>query len=259
MNESERFRRRGRTLDLPVRSEKPRKYGITSVIDLGIPSIELVNILESYHYFVDNAKLGIGSAYLEPHLKKKIQIYGEYGIPVYFGGTLFEKYYYQGKLDDFLILLNGLGITMIEVSCGTIDIKPDEMVELISRLSSDFIVFAEVGKKKEEENFSLKEWVSITRQFLEAGCDYAILEGRNTGDGGIYEVDGKLRKTLVQMIIEEVDHKRIVFEAPNTQSQSQLINLFGSNVNMGNVSLHNLLLVESQRQGFRSETFHVDR
>jgi len=247
----------GRTLILPVRTKKPREHGVTAITDLGVPCGELAHILENYHSFVDIAKLGIGSAYLEPALPKKIAIYSEYGIPVYFGGTLFEKYFFQGKLDDYLFFLNKLGITWLEVSDGTITMKPNDFPAIISRLKDNFNVLAEVGKKDEAEDFKQDEWLSLTEQAIEAGCLYVILEGRNTGDSGIYSADGTLRQQLVKKIIEVVSPERLIFEAPSTHSQSQLINVLGNNVNMGNIFLRNLLLVESQRQGLRSETFYT--
>ena len=257
MRTPEKMDAEGRTLNLPVRTKKPRKNGITAITDLGVPCGELADILENYHSFVDIAKLGIGSAYLEPALQKKISIYSEYGIPVYFGGTLFEKYFFQGKLDDYLFFLNKLGITWLEVSDGTITMKPDEFPAIISRLKDNFNVLAEVGKKDEAEDLKQEEWLSLTEQAIGAGCHYVVLEGRNTGDSGIYSADGTLRKQLVEKIIEVVNPERLIFEAPSTHSQSQLINVLGNNVNMGNIFLRNLLLMESQRQGLRSETFYI--
>ncbi len=247
----------GRTLILPVRTNKPRKTGITAITDLGVPCGELAHILENYHSFVDIAKLGIGSAYLEPALEKKIAIYSDYGIPVYFGGTLFEKYFSQNKLDDYLFFLKKLGITWIEVSDGTIPMKSDETLAIISRLKDNFNVLAEVGKKDASDDLKEEEWVTLTEQVLNAGSLYAILEGRNSGDSGIYSAEGHLRQQLVEKIIEVVDPKRLIFEAPSSHSQSQLVNFLGNNVNMGNIFLRNLLLVESQRQGLRSETFDL--
>ncbi|MGL1932258.1 MAG: phosphosulfolactate synthase [Desulfotalea sp.] len=249
--------REGRTLSLPLRTEKPRFYGTTSVTDLGTNYEELSGLLDNYQNFIDHAKLGIGSAYLEPNLKNKIALYYRYNIPVHFGGTLFEKYYHQNKLDDYLIFLNHYKINWIEISNGTIDIHHDELLELIIRLSKDFKVFAEVGKKAEEEDFSDEEWVEATSNFLEAGCAYTILEGRNTADGGIYTPDGNLRTDLIKKITSVVDHQKIIFEAPTHNSQSQLIATLGSNVNMGNIFLKDLLVVESQRVGLRSETFFI--
>lgn len=67
----------GRVLDLPYRTAKHRQLGVAAITDNGIPVGELVHILESYHPFIDLAKIGVGSAYLEPRLRKKLQLYSD--------------------------------------------------------------------------------------------------------------------------------------------------------------------------------------
>ena len=103
-------------LTLPKRTTGDREFGLTSIIDLGISIGELKNILEDYHSFIDIAKMGIGSAYVTPNLKEKIQLYKEYGIKTYCGGTLFEKSYMQKKVDEYLKCLKTLGIQWLEIS-----------------------------------------------------------------------------------------------------------------------------------------------
>ena len=77
---------------------------MTSVIDFGTPIGELKNILEDYHHIIDIAKIGIGSAYVTPNVQKKIELYKQYQIKPYCGGTLFEKCYYQNKIPEYLAL-----------------------------------------------------------------------------------------------------------------------------------------------------------
>lgn len=247
----------GKTLKLPPRFEKPRDKGITAITDVGIPIGELTHILDSYHSLIDMAKLGIGSAYTEPFLKEKILCYQQHEIPVYFGGTLFEKYYSQGKLTDYLRFLDGCGIGCIEISSGTLDIKPQEELALIKQLKSNFIVLVEVGKKNHTLSFTDEDWIVNTVNGIEAGCNYVVLEGRNTADAGIYSKDGILDRPLIEKITNTVDTNQLIFEAPTAKSQSQLINLFGSNVNLGNIFARDLLLLETQRVGLREETFFM--
>lgn len=247
----------GKTLELPQRPKKPRGKGITAITDVGIPLGELIQILDSYHSLLDMAKLGIGSAYTEPLLREKISCYQEHGIPVYFGGTLFEKYYSQGKLTDYLHFLDGCGIDCIEISSGTLDIRHQEEVTLIKQLKSNFTVLVEVGKKNNTPSFTDDDWITYTQNGIDAGCHYVVLEGRNTADAGIYNSDGVLDRPLIEKIAKTVDTNHLIFEAPTSKSQSQLINIFGTNVNLGNVFARDLLLLETQRVGLREETFFI--
>lgn len=247
----------GRTLDLPERREKPRQSGLTAITDVGIAMGEMKNILEHYSGFVDLAKLGIGTAYIEPRLTEKIALFRDCGIPVYFGGTLFEKYYYQKRLPDYFDLLHANRIDWIEISEGTINIGMPEILSLIKALKNDFTVLVEVGKKKESENFSDDEWIRRIQDVLYAGCSYVVLEGRNTADAGIYNANGELNTPLIQRVKNEVPLEKIIVEAATAKSQNQIINILGTNVNLGNIFARDLLLLESQRMGLREDTFYL--
>jgi phosphosulfolactate synthase len=242
-------------LTIPERTSKIRRYGLTSVIDFGTPVGELKNILADYSSIIDIAKIGIGSAYVTPNLKEKVDLYKEYHIKTYCGGTLFEKCFYQNKIPEYLTFLQDLGIDWIEVSNGTIDIPIEKRLQLISQLSSDFHVIGEVGSKDANKEMSAFEWKDEIKLFLEAGCDYVITEGRDSGTSGIYEQCGTIKSDLIQEILNDLDSKKIIFEAPSAKQQMYFIREIGANVNLGNVKLQDVLLLEAQRCGLRSETF----
>jgi len=84
-----------------------------------------------------------------------------------------------------------------------------------------------------------------------------VLEGRNTADAGIYDARGALDQTLIDKLLKTIDKNRLIFEAPTIKSQSQLINQFGANVNLGNIFARDLLVLETQRIGLREETFFI--
>lgn len=245
-------------LNIPRRTEKPRKTGITAVNDTRLSSGELENILKDYHPFIDVAKLGVGVAYVIPNLKEKIRLYKEANVDVYFGGTLFEKFYYQNKLDEYLSFLKDNDIDIIEVSTGTIEIPIAERCELVAKLKSDFRVLSEVGSKDKETIMPPSTWISEINQLFQAGAEYVITEGRDSGTAGIYRPSGELRTGLVADIIKETDPDRLIFEAPATKLQMYFINAVGANVNLGNVNPLDLAILEAQRCGLRSETFFLE-
>ncbi|USK35914.1 phosphosulfolactate synthase [Bacillus sp. F19] len=242
-------------LELPKRTVGKRKFGLTSIIDLGISIGELKSILHDYHSFIDIAKIGIGSAYVTPNLKEKIQLYREYGIKTYCGGTLFEKSYMQNKVDEYLKSLKALGIQLVEISNGTFHISLQERCEMISKIKNDFHVLAEVGSKDTESDMSLLEWKNEIRHLLEAGSDYVITEGRDSGTSGIYQKNGNVKTNLICELVKGIDVNRVIFEAPTAKQQMYFINEIGTNVNLGNVKIHDVLQLEAQRCGLRCETF----
>ena len=54
--------------------------------------------------------------------------------------------------------------------------------------------------------------------FLEAGCDYVITEGRDSGTSGIYEKCGNIKSDLIHELLKGIDHNKIIFEAPSAKT-----------------------------------------
>jgi phosphosulfolactate synthase len=246
-----------RTLDLPARTKKPRQHGLTAIHEVGCPVGELRHILSDFHELLDIAKLGVGAAYITPKLEEKVALYREFQVECYFGGTLFEKFYYQSKIDDYVSYLKDLGVNWVEISTGTVDISLSDRARLIERFNKDFHVVSEVGSKDEQTVMPPSEWMREIQTLLDAGARYVITEGRNSGTAGVYRASGEIRTGLVADIISHLDVNRIIFEAPKPEHQMYFIKQVGTNVNLGNVPPRDLLLLEAQRCGLRYETFFV--
>lgn len=246
-------------LNLPKRNNKPRKTGITSLHDISLTTNQLESILEEHHEFVDIAKLGIGTAYITPNLNKKIEIYKSFNIEVYFGGTLFEKFYSQNKLDLYKKYLEDHQINSVEVSTGTIDLDIDKRVEIVKDFSKDFMVLSEVGSKDSEAVMAPSKWLHEIESLFEAGSSYVITEGRDSGTAGMFRSNGEIRTGLLDDILNSSEIDKIIFEAPTPASQIYFINKVGSNVNLGNINPYGVLQLETQRQSLRSDTFFLER
>jgi phosphosulfolactate synthase len=244
-------------LTLPARHSKPRNNGITSIHDTFLTVDSLKSILTDYGDYIDVAKFGVGSAFCTRRLQEKINVYKEFDIKPYFGGTLFEKYYSQGKIDEYLGYLQKNEISMIEVSTGTVDISLEERCSIIREVKNDFVVFAEVGSKDSSSVMPPSSWIAEINKFVDIGATYVITEGRDSGTPGLFRDSGELREGLFEDIKSSCPVERIIFEAPHSKSQMFFINNIGSNVNLGNVNPMDVLLLETQRLGLRSETFGV--
>jgi phosphosulfolactate synthase (CoM biosynthesis protein A) len=61
-------------LDLPSRSGKPRRTGITHVLDRGLPLAQATDLLERCESYVDVWKFDWGIAYLDPQLAPKLDL-----------------------------------------------------------------------------------------------------------------------------------------------------------------------------------------
>lgn len=245
-------------LHLPKRTSGQRTYGLTSIADFGTPIGELKHILADYSNLIDIAKIGIGTAYVTPNIKEKIELYKQYQVTPYCGGTLFEKCFYQKKIPEYVQFLKTLGIEWIEVSNGTLDISLDERLSLILQLKKEFHVISEVGSKDCSKEVSSTQWKREMSLLLDAGCKYVITEGRESGTSGIYKSNGEVKDDFIHDLVRDFDAKKIIFEAPTAKHQMYFIKQFGANVNLGNVKIQDVVVLEAQRQGLRSETFYME-
>lgn len=105
---------------------------------------------------------------------------------------------------------------------------------------------------------AVSQWKNEMKQLLEAGCQYVITEGRDSGTAGIYEKNGNIKCNLINELVKDIDSRKIIFEAPTPKNQMYFIKEIGANVNLGNVKIHDVLVLEAQRCGLRSETFYLE-
>jgi phosphosulfolactate synthase len=241
-------------LTLPERTTKPRESGLTHVLDKGLSLEQARQFLEVAGDLVDIVKLGWGTAVVTPNVQEKIALYQSHGVPVSFGGTFFEVCYRQGKLNEYLRLVDDCGMSCLEISDGTIAIDEDDKLAIVRRLSKRYKVLSEVGSKDESVVITPSRWVELIGRELEAGAWKVITEGRESGTVGIYRPSGDVKDGLLEEIRETFDADQLLFEAPIKRQQAWFIKQFGSNVNLGNIPPEEVISVETLRLGVRGDT-----
>jgi len=242
---------------IPDRIAKPRKSGITMVMDKGLSIEEAKNFLSISHPHVDIIKLGFGTSFVTPGLREKIEVYNSYNIPIYFGGTLFEAFLIRNLFDEYVAVCKDYGIAYIEVSDGSINIPHAEKCGYIEKLTKHATVLSEVGSKDAEHIIPPYKWIELMRAELNAGATYVIAEAREAGNVGIYRGSGEVREGLVQEILTQIPEEKILWEAPQKSQQLYFIELIGCNVNLGNIAPAEVIPLEAMRIGLRGDTFHL--
>jgi phosphosulfolactate synthase len=257
----------------PARSRKPRRDGVTMVMDTGWPTTFCESMLAQYGEYLDLVKLW------DPHLRapekeirRKIEAYAHYDVKVQPGGIFMEIARIQGCEKQVLKKMADIGFSVIEVSSTATTAQRDMQRE------SDFVKFAkdlgftvlgEVGKKFIEgdttrrsekvvdEEVTVKEMLAL----LEAGASYVYWEGhllrRVMGETAEELLESRNAGTQqVQRVAREVGPERIIFEVsplremvPRRTLQFWLVTLFGTEVNLGNVRLEELGFLEALRSG----------
>src|SRR6266581_1821400 len=230
-------------LDLPVRSAKPRRTGITHVLDRGIPLAQATDLLLQNECYVDVCKFGWGIAYLDPQLAAKLDLLARHRVLASPGGTLLEISWAQGREREFLDWAADCGFPCVEVSDGTVPMDDAAKRDLITAAAKRFIVLAEVGSKH------------AAAGDLEAGATWILAEGRASGTVGIYESSGTVRQDAVEALAAAVGPDCVVFEAPREDQQAWFVRRFGPDVNLANVPPDGALGLETFRLSLRADTY----
>src|SRR5580704_6148978 len=244
---------------IPERTVRPRTYGLTMINDKGLSVMEARHLVSGAGPHVDLVKLAFGTPLFSGGIREKINLFREAGIPVFFGGLLFEAYVIRGQFDDYIHLLKEYEISHIEVSDGSIDITHAEKCGYIEKLSKYGTVLSEVGSKdKDREHITPPyQWIRLMQAELGAGAAYIVAEARETGTVGLYRNSGEVREGLVQEILTKIPAAKILWEAPQKDQQLYFLKLIGANANLGNIHPQEVIALEAMRIGLRGDTFDL--
>jgi phosphosulfolactate synthase len=241
--------------NLPERTKKPRQYGFTMAMDKGLSIRETEDFVSCCADHIDIVKLGWATSFVTPNLKDKLKVFKNAGIPVYFGGTLFEAFVIRNQFDDYRRLLDKYDMTFAEVSDGSMDLDHDVKCDYITKLSEQVTVLSEVGSKDAEKIIPPYMWIDLMQKELDAGAWKVIGEAREGGNVGLFRSTGEVRSGLVQEILTKIPFEKIIWEAPQKAQQVWFIKLLGANVNLGNIAPEEVIPLETIRLGLRGDTF----
>lgn len=241
--------------NIPERTDKPRDAGFTMVMDKGLSVREVEDMIETSGPYIDIVKLGWATSYVTPNLKDKLDVYRSAGIPVYFGGTLFEAFIVRNQFEDYIKVLDKYSLQYAEVSDGSIELNHDLKCEYIQKLSQHVTVLSEVGSKDAAKIIPPYKWIEQMQTELDAGAWKVIGEAREAGNVGLFRDSGEVRQGLVEEILTKIPFEKIIWEAPLKAQQVWFIKLCGTNVNLGNIAPNEVIPLETIRLGLRGDTF----
>jgi len=142
-------------IKIDFREQKPRTNGLTMVLDKGLGTHAIEDMLETAAPYIDYVKLGWGTSFIYPNIQTKIDLYRKHNMPLCLGGTAFEIAYLNNKVDEFVAMIKDLGLEMLEISDGTVDMLEIDKLKAIEKLSKDFKVLSEFGSKNPSR---IKSW-----------------------------------------------------------------------------------------------------
>lgn len=237
---------------------KPRRTGLTMMIDMGLGSAFLADHLRVVGPYVDIAKIFVGSArlYDEAVLMEKKALYAEHDIELFIGGQFLEYIFHHfgwSGIAPFLDEVVRIGVGSIEVSDNCIELTEEDRVRLIRMgIDAGLEVHGEIGSK--ETHADIARLIDQGRRCLDAGCELILVEAAELVR------EGSVDMPLIDGLYAEFDPDRIMFELPGPwithvtlndvyEMQKQLIGALGPDVNLGNVMPDTVFSLEAQRCG----------
>jgi len=190
--------------------------------------------------------------------RRKLAAAKKAGVATTTGGGPFEVAVAQGRLDEYLDLVAGLGFDRIECGEGftEMSLEPGDVLRRARERGLD--VQFELGKKH-DGNFDDDTVLALIEQgkrWLDAGALQLVVEARESAEAvGLFDEDGKLNSVFADAFADAFGHDTVVFEAPNKRSQFALLDHFGAPVHLCNVRLEEILRVEIYRRGLHSDAF----
>lgn len=222
-------------LNVPQRTQKPRRVGITMVRDQGFSAAQLEQLLITFSDFVDYAKIKqFELFYMSPELTRaKVALYRKHAVSPFCGGTVLEAAMIRGKVPETLASLWDIGFQSIEVSDNIVEMTLKEKIDLTQRAAKiGFEVLFEYGKKYDSDPINVAHAAGEIGSLLQAGASRIILErsqlDSTIGNDGKAPTAGRLRE-----LVDRVGMEHIIFEAETPSHIMWLLHEFGPDASLG--------------------------
>ena len=225
-------------IDIPERSAKPRRVGLTLARDLGVGYGEAESYMAAVGDFIDYIKIrhlfvllmGTGPDDL---VRRKVALYKRHKIDVNPGGIVFEMAVLSNAADRAFDRVAELGFTAVECSENIIPLTIEEKLAHIRRAKSAGLkVMFEVGEKYPTGLFDVAQASDEMNRLVDGGCDLLILE-RSLIEMCLGKAGENPESERLIELVERVGLDRIVFEAEASPHQVWLFNKYGPDVNLG--------------------------
>lgn len=241
-----------------ARSSKPRRAGLTMMIDAGLPAAQQADLLELAGEYVDLAKIKTGTARLYPEriLRDKLARYRSHKVQPFLGGQ-FHEYVFatQGSraLGFFYAEALRLGFSAIEISDNVVPLSSTERKKQIrAARAAGLTVYGEVGSK---ETLSRPELlISQAEDCFAAGAALVLVEAAELVR------KGRPNRRTLELLVKNLNPEKIMIELPGPwipevrkcdveALKKLLIEALGPDVNLANVAPEDLLDLETTRVG----------
>lgn len=237
---------------------KPRRRGLTMMIDDGLPLGYQRDLLALAGDYADLAKIKTGTArlYAERDLRAKLARYAKHKVKPFIGGQ-FHEYVFatQGEkaLARFYKEAKRVGFKALEISDNVVPLTAAQRrAQIKAAREAGFEVFGEVGAK--DRRSEPDELIAQAEECFAAGAALVLVEAAEL------VVDGRPNRPMLERLAEGLDLSRVMIELPGPwisgvrscdieDLKKLLIVEFGPDVNLANVAPETLIDLEASRTG----------
>jgi phosphosulfolactate synthase len=241
-----------------ARSEKPRRSGLTMIVDAGLPLGQQADLMALAADYVDLAKIKTGTArlYDEKNLVRKLREYRRCRVQPFLGGQ-FHEYVFatQGAkaLPRFYEEALRVGFEAIEISDNVVTLTSRERRRQIrAARAAGLTVYGEVGSKETASNPRLL--LAQAEECFAAGAALVLVEAAEL------VVKGRPNRRTLDLLLKSLDLRKVMIELPGPWIpevracdvellKKLLIEELGPDVNLANVSPEDLIDLETTRVG----------
>jgi phosphosulfolactate synthase len=237
---------------------KPRRTGLTMMIDSGLPLGAQRDLMTLAGDYVDLAKIKTGTArlYREGHLRQKLAAYVEHGVKPFIGGQFHEYVFAVHGADSLPRLYKEalrLGFAALEISDNVVPLTAQQRQDQIrAARDAGLEVFGEVGAK--DRRSGVAELVDQAGLCFDAGASLVLVEAAEL------VVDGQPNRAMLRELAAALDMARVMIELPGAWIpevrscdievlKKLLVGEFGPDVNIANLSPDTVIDFEATRTG----------
>lgn len=243
-------------LALPARSKKPRRSGITSMVDFGPDTFGwsggeygIRDLLEVASEYIDYAKIYAMNALLIPAdvVTRTTHLYRDAGVTPFAGGILFEYAYSKNEIDALIALMRRLGIPGLEISENYVSLTQEERRRMVEHFQNAGLrVVYEFGRKNPEEPVSIDYLQEVVTEMATHGINHVTIEQCEI-DLFVESSPDALRLLASQPWFEHLVIEVDPYRFPD--QHAKMIRDFGPEVNLANVTAGQILRLEGFRRG----------
>lgn len=237
---------------------KPRKRGLTMMIDQGLGAGFQRDLLETAAAYIDLAKFKSGTSrlYTAATLRRKIDQYVEHGVKPFIGGQ-FHEYVFATLgtpgLSSFYAEAARMGFTTIEISDNVVPLSAQQRRDQIkAAIDAGLDVFGEVGAKDRQSTAA--ELIDQAGDCFAAGATLVLVEAAELVS------EGQANRAFLDDLTRGLDMQRVMIELPGPwipdvrtcdieALKKLLVAAFGPDVNIANVSPDTVIDLEATRLG----------